>query len=208
MRATIREFFFALRQLRKSPVFSLTAVLTLAVGIGGATAVFSIVEAVMLRPLPFQDPGTLVSLHERFEDESHELRMSAPGVMTFQRESKAFAGVGGFIAASYELTGAGDPFKAQAERVTASVFPLLGIQPLVGRAFTQQEEDSASPVTVISYRLWTERFQSSASVLGTSIDLDRRPYTIVGVMPRNFEFPLDAGRLSHRDLWVPMSFTA
>ena len=90
------------------------------------TAVFSIVEAVMLRPLPFQDAGRLISLHERFEQDSHELRMSAPDVLTFQRESGS--GVGGFIASAYELTGAGVPFKARAERVTSSVFPLLGIR--------------------------------------------------------------------------------
>jgi predicted permease len=207
MRALLQDLYYTLRQLRKSLGFTLTAVLTLAVGIGGVTAVFSIVESVMLRPLPFQDSGRLVSLHERFEQESHELRMSAPDVQTFQRDSQAFSGVGGFIASTYELTGAGSPFKARAERVTSSVFPLLGIEPLLGRVFTQQEDDTSSAVTVISYALWKERFHSDANVLGTTIDLDRRPYTIIGVMPRSFEFPLDAGRLSHRDLWVPMSFT-
>jgi putative ABC transport system permease protein len=207
MRALVQDLCYTLRQLRKSLGFTFTAVLTLAVGIGGVTAVFSIVEGVMLRPLPFQDSGRLISLHERFEQDSHELRMSAPDVLAFQRESEAFSGVGGFIAAAYELTGAGAPFKARAERVTSSVLPLLGIAPLLGRVFTQQEDDSASAVTLISYALWKERFHSHADVLGTTIDLDRRPYTIIGVMPRSFEFPLDAGRLSHRDLWVPMSFT-
>ena len=91
--------------------------------------------------------------------------------------------------------------------MTSSVFPLLGIEPLLGRVFTQQEDDTSSAVTVISYALWKEHFHSDANVLGTTLDLDRRPYTIIGVMPRSFEFPLDAGRLSHRDLWVPMSFT-
>jgi hypothetical protein len=206
MRALLQDLYYTLRQLRKSLGFTLTAVLTLAVGIGGVTAVFSIVEAVMLRPLPFQDSGRLISLYERFEQDSHELRMSAPDVLTFQRESEVFSGVGGFIASAYELTGAGAPFKARAERVTSSVFPLLGIEPLLGRVFTQQEDNTASAVTVISYALWKERFHH-ANVLGTTIDLDRRPYTIIGVMPRSFEFPLDAGRLSQRDLWVPMSFT-
>ena len=207
MCALVQDLCYTLRQLRKSLGFTLTAVLTLAVGIGGVTAVFSIVEGVMLRPLPFEDSGRLISLHERFEQDSHELRMSAPDVLTFQRESEAFSGVGGFIASAYELTGAGASFKARAERVSSSVFPLLGTKPLLGRVFTQQEDDTASAVTVISYTLWKERFHSQADVLGTTVDLDRRPYTIIGVMPRSFEFPLDAGRLSHRDLWVPMSFT-
>jgi predicted permease len=207
MHALLQDLHYALRQLRKAPGFALTAVLTLAVGIGGVTAVFSVVEAVMLRPLPFKDSGRLVSLHESFEHDSHDLRMSAPDVLIFQRESKAFSGVGGFIGSAYELTGAGAPFNARAERVSSSLFPILGIEPLLGRIFTQQEDDNAAPVTVISYGLWQERFHSDRNVLGTTIDLDRRPYTIIGVMPRSFEFPLDAGRLSHRDLWVPMSFT-
>jgi predicted permease len=208
MHTPLQDLRYASRQLRKAPGFALTAVLTLAVGIGGVTAVFSVVEAVMLRPLPYQDSGGLISLHENFEQDSHELRLSAPDVLIFQRESKAFSGVGGFIGSAYELTGAGAPFKARAERVTSSLFPLLGIEPLLGRVFTQQEDDNASPVTVISYALWKERFHLDQNVLGTTIDLDRRPYAIIGVMPRSFEFPLDAGRLSHRDLWVPMSFTA
>jgi putative ABC transport system permease protein len=207
MRALVQDLHYTMRQLRKSLGFTLTSVLTLAVGIGGVTAVFSIVEGVMLRPLPFRDSGRVISLHESFEEDSHELRMSAPDVLTFQRESKAFSGVGGFISSAYELTGAGAPSKARAERVTSSVFPLLGIEPLLGRVFTQQEDDTSSAVMLISYALWKERFHSRADVLGTTIDLDRRPYTIIGVMPRSFEFPLDAGRLSHRDLWVPMSFT-
>ncbi len=207
MRTLPRDLHFALRQLRKAPGFTATAVLTLAIGIGGVTAVFSVVEAVLLRPLPFRDPAQLMSLHERVEQDKHELRMSAPDVLFFQRESKAFSAIGGFIGSDYELTGAGAPFKAQAERVTSSLFPVLGIEPMLGRTFTQQEDDNAAPVTVISYAMWKERFRSDPNALGAKIDLDRRPYTIIGVMPRNFEFPLDAGRLSHRDLWVPMSFS-
>lgn len=203
----LNDLRYALRQLIKAPGFTVTAVLTLAIGIGGVTAVFSVVQAVLLRPLPFKDPGRLVSLHEHLEGDSHELRMTAPDVLVFERENKAFSAVGGFIASAYELTGAGAPFKARAERVTSPVFPLLGIETMLGRTFTQQEDDNASPVAVISYALWKERFHSDPNVLGTTVDLDRRPYAIIGVMPRDFEFPLDAGRLSHRDLWVPMSFT-
>ncbi len=207
MRTLLRDLHFALRHLRKVPGFTATAVLTLAIGIGGVTAVFSVVEAVLLRPLPFRDPAQLMSLHERVEQDKHELRMSAPDVLFFQRESKAFSAIGGFIGSDYELTGAGAPFKAQAERVTASIFTVIGIEPTLGRTFTQQEDDNATPVTVISYAMWKERFRSDPNALGAKLDLDRRPYTIIGVMPRDFEFPLDAGRLSHRDLWVPMSFS-
>ncbi|HEY1580990.1 MAG TPA: ADOP family duplicated permease, partial [Terracidiphilus sp.] len=200
---------YGLRQLRKSPAFALTAILTLALGIGGMTAVFSVVEAVLLRPLPFKDSGQLLSLHERVgEDIPRDFNVSAPDVLIFQRESKAFTGAGGYVGAAFDVTGAGAPFHAAAERVSASLFSVLGIDPLLGRNFTQQEDENSVPVTVISYALWRERFHSDPGVLGKTIDLDRRPYTIIGVTPRSFEFPLDAGRLSHRDLWVPMSFTA
>ena len=199
---------YGLRQLRKSPAFSITAILTLALGIGGMTAVFSVVEAVLLRPLPFRDSGQLLNVHERVEEDTpRDFNVSAPDVVIFQRESKAFSGAGGYVGAAFDVTGAGAPFHATAERVTASLFSVLGVGPSLGRTFTQQEDENSVPVTVVSYALWRERFHSDPGVLGRRIDLDRRPYTIIGVMPRRFEFPLDAGRLSHRDLWVPMSFT-
>jgi predicted permease len=207
LEAAAMDVRYGLRQLRGSPAFAATAILTLALGISGMTAVFSVVEAVLLRPLPFADSGQLVSLHEFIAEDPHDFNVTAPDVLIFQRESKAFSGMGGYIGAGYDVTGAGAPFHAAAERVTASLFPVLGVSPMLGRTFTQQEDENAAPVTVISYALWRERFQSNPSVLGKTIDLDRRPYTIIGVMPRSFEFPLDAGRLSHRDLWVPMSFT-
>ena len=126
MRTLLWDLHYALRQLHKAPGFALTAVLTLAIGIGGVTAVFSVVEAVLLRPLPFREPARLMSLHESAEQDSHELRMSAPSVLFFQRESKAFSSIGGYIGSSYELTGAGAPFKAQAERVEFVAFSLAG----------------------------------------------------------------------------------
>jgi predicted permease len=207
LEAVLIDVRYGLRQLRKSPAFAATAILTLALGIGGMTAVFSVVEAVLLRPLPFKDSGQLISLHEWVREDPHDFNVTAPDVLIFQRESKAFSGEGGYVGAAYDVTGAGAPFHAAAERVSASVFPVLGIDPFLGRTFSQEEDTNAAPVTVISYSLWREKFQSDPGVLGKTIDLDRRPYTIIGVMPRNFEFPLDAGRLSRRDLWVPMSFT-
>src|SRR5579864_1190233 len=207
MQTPLRNFRYAIRQLRNSPGFALSAILTLTLGIGGTVAVFSVFEAVLLRPLPFKAPDRLVSIHERSDQDTHELQVSAPDVLTFARESKAFSGVAGFISAAYELTGVGSPFEAQAERVSASLFPTLGVEPMLGRTFSQHEDNSSVPVAVISYTLWNERFQADRNILGGTIDLDRRPYTVIGVMPRNFEFPLDAGRLSHRDVWIPLSLT-
>ncbi len=197
----------ALRRLRNAPGFTLTAVLTLAIAIGGVTAVFSIVESVLLRPLPFEDPDRLVRLHEGIEHMLDPVDLPAPDILRFARNNQTFSAVGGFTASEYELTGAGAPLHARAERVTASLFPLLGVRPIQGRNFTQDEDDNSAPVALISYALWRERFHSDATIVGRTIDLNRRPYAIIGVMPRNFEFPLDPGRLSQRDLWVPMSFT-
>ena len=205
--ASVRDIRYALRQLRKSPGFTLTAVLTLTVGIGGVAAVYSVLEAVLLRPLPFHQPERLVRLHEGVEHQFEPAGVPAPDVISFARDNKSFVALAGFDPKSYEVSGAGKSFAAKAERITASLLPMLGVQPLLGRAFTEQEDEKGAPVALISYTVWLERFQSNPEVLGATIDLDRRPYTIIGVMPRNFEFPLDAGKLSHRDLWVPMSFT-
>jgi predicted permease len=202
-----RDVRFAFRQLRKSPGFTLTAVLTLAIGIGGVAAVFSIVEAVLLRPLPFNEPDRLVRLHEGVEHQFEQADLPAPDVIRFARDNRTFSQVAGFVATAFEVSGAGKPFQAKAERVSAALLPLLGVQPMLGRGFTEREDENSTPVAVISYALWRERFQSSAQAIGGTIELDRRRFTIIGVMPRSFEFPLDAGRLSQRDMWVPMSFT-
>lgn len=203
-----RDVRYALRQLRKSPGFTLTAMLTLAIGIGGVAAVYSVVESVLLRPLPFDQPDRLIRLHEGVEHQFEQADLPAPDVIRFARDNRTFSQVAGFVASEFEVSGAGKPFHARAERVSASLLALLGVRPMLGRGFTQSEDENSTPVAVISYALWRERFQSDAKAIGATFDLDRRPYTIIGVMPRSFEFPLDAGRLSHSDMWVPMSFTA
>ena len=207
MHNLVRNLRYAFRQLRSSPGFAITAILTLTIGIGGTVAVFSVFDAVLLRPLPFKDADRLISIHEKADGDSHELRVGAPDIPVIQREARAFSSVAGHVAATFELTGAGAPFEARAQRGSASLFSTLGVEPLLGRTFTQQEDDNSAPVALISYRLWQERFQGARKVLGLTVDLDRRPYTIIGVMPRDFEFPIDAGRLSHRDLWIPLSLT-
>ena len=153
------------------------------------TAVFSVVEAVLLRPLPFKDSGQLLSLHEWVREDPHDFNVTAPDVLIFQRESKAFSGEGGYIGAGYDVTGAGAPFHADAERVTASLFPVLGSTRCWAAPSRRRRMRTPRPVTVISYSLWRERFQSDPGVLGKTIDLDRRPYTIIGVMPRELRVP-------------------
>ncbi len=202
-----RDVKYALRQMKKSPGFAVTVVLTLGLGIGGVTAVFSVVYAVLLRPLPYPQASRLVVLHEGIEHFGSKADLSAPDVVTYQRESRAFTGVAGFIDASYDVSGKGEPFRARAERVSAAMFPVLGVKPLMGRTFTQQEDENGVPVAVISYALWKNRFDGSRGVVGETIDLNLRPYTIIGVMPRGFATPSGLGGIAPHDLWVPLSLT-
>jgi predicted permease len=204
------HLFLAFRQLRRLPAFTLTAVLTLAFGIGATTAIFSIVEGVLLRPLPFSDPARLVTLGDILEGVHYgddTPGVTAPGVRTYIRDTRAFSSLGAYQASTYELSGLGNPARINAARLTASMFPVLGVPPLIGRGFTQLEDDDSQPVLVLSYQTWRSRFNGDANILGQKILLDRKPYQIVGVMPREFEFPLLPGQLNRSELWVPMSFT-
>ena len=199
---------FALRQLRKSPGFTLTAVLTLAFGIGATTAIFSIVEGVLLRPLPFADPGRLVVLGDKIDGTD----FGGPSVpawesQTYARDTHAFSSVGAYRQTSYELSGLGEPAQISAARLGSGVFQTLGVSPIIGRVYTQQEDDGRLQVALISYQTWRSRFHGNPGVLGTKILLDRKPYEIIGVMPRDFEFPLVPGQLNRSELWVPLSLT-
>jgi putative ABC transport system permease protein len=207
----VRELHVTARQLRKSPGFAVTAILTLAFGIGAATAIFSIVEGVILRPLPFADPGRLVVLGDTVQGinmgSNGHIGVTMPQILTYEREARGFAALGGFEQAGYEFSGAGAPAEISAARVTASIFPLLGVAPLMGRTFTQQEDMQHEQVTVLSYGTWKSRFNGNLNILGTKILLDRKPYAVIGVMPRGFEFPLIPGQMDQSRLWVPLSPT-
>jgi putative ABC transport system permease protein len=205
--AAAQDLRFAFRRLRQSPGFSLTIVLTLALGIGATTAIFSLVEGVLLRPLPFRDPQRLVLLGDRLGD-GLQLGVTAREVSTYAHAAQAFSSIGAFVTNSWELSGGPVPELVTGARLGASLFPTLGVAPVVGRVFTQQEDDAHAPVAVISYALWLNRFHLDPHIAGAVITLDRRNYTIVGVMPRSFEFPLLPGRIGQAELWVPMSFTA
>lgn len=211
MNNLVFDFRYALRQLRSAPGFALTAVLTLAFGIGATTAIFSIVEGVLLRPLPFVHPDRLVALSDILEGAdiggNGEAGVTIPEIRAYQRETRSFAGLGGYAQGNYEFSGAGTPAQINGARVSASIFPMLGIAPLMGRGFTQKEDDGSAQVAVISYGMWRSRFHGDGHVLGQKIDLDRKPYEIIGVMPRDFEFPLIPGQLNRSELWVPLSPT-
>ena len=205
-----QNFRLAFRQLGKTPGFTLTVVLTLALGIGATTAIFSLVEGILLRPLPFSNPDRLVLLGDHLGG-GQNTPVTAREIGIYSNVTSAFSSMGGYAATSYELSGSAasgaTSEEVRAARFNAGVFPTLGVLPVLGRVFTQPEEDAHQPLTVISYGLWLTRYQRDPRVLGSTIDLDRRPYTIIGVMPRSFAFPLEDGQLDQVQLWVPMSLT-
>jgi len=206
MYALTQDLRFAFRQLRKAPGFTVTVALTLALGIGATTAIFSLVEGILLRPLPFSNSARLVRLGDRLS-QGLGIAVTAREIATYASASSAFSSVGGYMSTSYELSGGAVPEEISAARSTAGVLTTLGVEPLLGRVFTQQEEDSHQPLAVISYALWLDRFHRDPAVLGQSLVLDRRTYSIIAVMPRDFEFPLQPGRLDQTQVWVPLSLT-
>ena len=212
MQTLIHDLRFALRQLRLSAGFTLTAVLMLALGIGATTAIFSIVEGVLLRPLPFPQPERVVVVSDLLTgvDAGGEggVGVTVPDIKAYTRDTHSFESLGGYQQTGFELSGVGDPAPISASRLTSGVLPALAVQPLMGRVFTQQEDEQGQPVVVLSYETWQSRMHGDANVLGSKILLDRKPYEVIGVMPRNFEFPLVPGHLNRSELWVPISFTA
>lgn len=206
MGRVIREVRFALRRLRKSPGFTITVVLTLALGIGATTAVFSLIEGILLRPFPFPESNQLVILGDHIGN-GRQTPVTARDILAYSGATKAFSAMGGYIGTTYELSGGESPQEIVGARLNASVFPTLGIQPQLGRVFNAQEDDGHHPVVVIGDGLWQDRFHRDPSVLGRSIQLDRKTYSVIGVMPRQFEFPFNGGGLDRAQLWVPLSLT-
>jgi len=159
----------AVRHLRKSPGFSTTAVLMLALGIGATTAIFSIVEGVLLRPLPFPHSEQLVSLSDVLQDGITSAdalpRVTAPDVLANTRDTYSFESLGGYQSVTFELTGVGEPAQVDAARMTGGLFPTLQVPPLMGRVFTQQEDEQGQQVAVVSYGLWRSRMHGDAHIL-------------------------------------------
>jgi putative ABC transport system permease protein len=206
-----RDLKIAVRHLLRTPGFVTTAVLMLALGIGGTTAIFSIVEGVLLRPLPFPQPDRLVVVADILEGAqvggNNEAGVTVPDIRNYTRDTRSFTSLGGYQGAGFELSGIGEPAMVTGTRMSGGVLPALGVQPLMGRVFTQQEDDQHQQVAVLNYSTWQNRFQGDPNILGKKILLDRKPYVVIGVMPRNFEFPLQPGHLNRSELWVPISFS-
>ena len=211
LESLLQDVGFALRMLRKSPGFSITAILTLALGIGATTAIFSVVNAVLLKSLPYDHSDKLVFVQERIPKFSQRaVSVSAPDVLVMQRENHVFDDLAAFRGEALNLSGAGEPQRLLGERVSSSLFPMLGAHALLGRTFSTNEDPPGHFVTVLSYSLWQEHFGGDAGIIGKSIALDGQAYTIIGVMPAKFEFPprgMPAPNGQTASLWIPIGFT-
>ena len=204
-----QDLRYGVRTLRKNPGFAAVAILTLALGIGANTAIFSVVNAVLLSPLPYADAQRLVLVKEVLPAAGPmPVDVSGPDITPIRSLSHVFDGLAGFRVWTYELSGNGEPERVTANRSSSDLFRVLSVQPALGRSFTAEEELPGHPVAVVSYALWQRRFGGSRDVLGRTIDLDREPYTIIGVMPQSFVFPLPGlGQGPAADVWVPLAFS-
>jgi putative ABC transport system permease protein len=192
----------AFRALRKSPGFTAVAVLTLGLGIGANTAIFSVVESVLLRPLPYRDPSALVQVWNTYLPAFPQTPMSAGDFQDFQRQAKSFSQMAAYVdpPSGFNLTGDGQAERLEASLATSGLFPLLGIRPVAGRTFNPEEDKPGNPpVVLISHRLWQSHFGSDPSVVGQTIRLDGRGFTLIGILPAEFRL------IPSTDLWMPVS---
>jgi predicted permease len=199
----VQDLRFGVRMMVKSPGFALVAILTLALGIGANTALFSVVNGVLFNPLPYPKPEQLVTLHEskpNFEAGS----ISFPNFQDWRKQNTTFSMMGISRGYSFGLTGVGDPEQVRAQFISTDFLPMLGVKPVMGRFFEEGEDEfGASPIVLISAGFWSRKFASAPDVLGKALTLDGRGYIIVGVVPANFN--LQVGGFRPSDLYVPIA---
>jgi putative ABC transport system permease protein len=212
----IKDLQFAFRQLLKQPGFTFIAVLTLALAIGATTAVLSLVNALLVRPLPYREPQQLVLLLEHFKSQNLErLPASPPEFVDYETRAHSFEKLGAFGYTSFNLAAEDKPERIPGATVTAGVLPLLGVSPIKGRFFQPEECTlGRDDVVIISARLWQRRFNSDPQIIGTKLLLNGKSFTVVGVMPAGFDFPLqlfnlgNGGQFGGRaEIWKPLAFT-
>ncbi|PYT41096.1 MAG: hypothetical protein DMG45_14885 [Acidobacteria bacterium] len=197
----LKDIRYGLRTLAKNPGFTMVAVLTLALGIGANTAIFSVVENVLLRPLPYPQPGNLVQIWNTYPPQVPRAALSPGDYADWRQQNASFSEMGCYahISQGFNLTGEGEPQRVLGSYASAGLFPLLGIRLAAGRYFIAEEDRAgSSPVVILSHHLWQSRFGGDAAVIGRTIKLDNQRYTVVGVLPADFRL------LRWPDLWMPI----
>jgi len=202
METFLKDIRYAVRGFLKRPGFTIIALITLALGIGANTAIFSVVNAVLLRPLPFGDPEQLVIVWEDAAFAGFPQNTPAPAnYVDWKNQNQSFSDMAATAEGSFNITGDGEPERVSAYSVTANFFPVLGVQPLLGRGFLPEEDrPGGAKVVVLSYKLWQTRYGGDRQILNRDIQLNGEKHTVVGVMPANFQF-LE----SYVRLWVPLA---
>ena len=200
-----QDLRFGLRMLLKSPGFTLAAILSLTIGIGATSAIFSVVNGVVLRPLPYKQPEQLVRLwHNKPEIKMTRMPVSGGNVNIWREQAQSFESVAAFSQTASVITGEAEPEQVQGARISYNLLPMLGYQPLIGRGFLPEENKPGSEkVIILSHKLWQQRFGGDEAILGSSITLDHiNQYTVIGVMPPLVTFP------DQSEFWIPETTTA
>jgi putative ABC transport system permease protein len=203
LESIVQDLRYGLRQLRRNPGFTIVAVLTLALGIGANTAIFSVVNTTLLRPLPYEDSDRLVWATERFALMPGAAVVNSPDFMAWKKQNQVFQQIGAFnVGVGANLTGAGEPVRVQVTSLTTDFFTMLGVRPVAGRGFLPEEgKEGQDHVALLSEKLWRKRFGAKPVIQGEAIDLDGKPYTVVGVMPGGIRYPT-------ADVWTPLALDA
>jgi putative ABC transport system permease protein len=199
----MQDIRFALRQLLKSPGFTIVAVLTLGLGIGACTAIFSVVNGVLLRPLNYNEPDRLVLMRESQPPQYPEFSVAPPNFLDWQKQAQSFTALAAFRNQNFSLTGEAEPKRLAGQRVTAAFFSIYGVAPQIGRDFRPEEDATGQgKVVILSHGLWQRQFGGAGDIVGRTIQLNGEPYAILGVMPADFQ------PSSQTELWAPMAFGA
>ncbi len=203
METLLRDVRYGIRSLVKRPGFTVVALIALALGIGANTAIFSLVNAVLLRPLPFAEPDRLVWMWGNIRSGGNRASVAPLDFLEYRKENKTFEEFAASfsIPLALNLTGSGEPERLSAAAVTGNYFQALGAKPALGRTFLLVNETPGSDeVAILSYGLWQKRFGGDPGIIGKTVTLDGKAREVIGVMPQNFSFPLTAG------LWIPINF--
>ncbi len=202
MTALLQDLKFATRMLAKSPAFTAVAIFTLALAIGANTALFSIVNGVLLNPLPYPQPDQLVTLHES-KPNFNTGSISYPNFLDWQKDNHTLSAMAVSRSYSFSLTGLGPAEQAQAQFVTSDFFPILGVQPAAGRTFVSADDQrGAAPVALISAGFWKRKFGAAPDAIGKTLTLDGKQFTIIGVIPQDFDLMLDS--FSASEIYAPV----
>jgi len=203
MERLLRNLRFGVRMVVKRPGVTVTAALCLAIGIGATTVIFSLVNGILLRSLPYEEPDRLVAVWTRFVARGVEEAPSSGNDLTdYRKRSRSFEGIEAMIPWYFNLTSGAEPERMVGGLTSAKLFPLLGVEPLLGRHFTEEEGAAKAPVVLISHRLWQNRYGGDPEVIGRTVSIEDKPYEVVGVMPEEFSFLIESA-----DLWTPWTPT-